>query len=175
MASPQSPQACTVSPNSRCCGPELGSHWPRPQMHTRDQVYFLAGRRTSVPGSISSPSLQHSSSPKLSTLESGSLGTSPVWDDTQAGTLHPHLARKTYYKSQQKNLALRAHSPAHMLPEAAGQEPVMAERPALTLSTGSSSCTESTAKVSAAMMAPFSSVLCFSQPVCGSFCTRAST
>lgn len=133
MASPQSPQACTMSPNTRCCGPELGSHWPRPQMHTRDQVCFLAGHRTSVPGSTSSPFLHHSSSPKLSMLESGSLGTSLVWDDTQAQTLSPHLARKTYYKSQQMNLALRAHSPE---PEATGQEPVMAERPVLTPNTG---------------------------------------
>lgn len=79
-----------------------------------------------------------SSTPRvqISMLESDSLETLLVWDDTQAGTLSPHLARKTYYKSQQMNLALRAHSPEHMLPEAAGQEPVMAERPVLTPSTG---------------------------------------
>lgn len=63
-----------------------------------------------MPGPISPPSLQHSSNPVLSTLESRSLGNVLVWDDTQAGTLRPHLAGKTYYKSQQSNLALRAHS-----------------------------------------------------------------
>lgn len=142
---PRSPQTYTsVFPHHLTLDAEaLGSRatGPGPRCILGIRFASLAGYRAPTPGSTRPPSLQHSSNPKSSALDDWgpSLCGMALWPGPCAYTLKGRSITKA-----SEGTWTSAHSLGHAHPEAAGQEPVTAERPGLTPSTGHSICAEPT-------------------------------